>query len=114
MEAVALQRNSAGAALFIFWPLQRAGGAMIKQKLSRGKARKRAERRARDKTAHVANPLRLYRPSRLAELFDVDESTIWRWRIKGVLPAFTQIGGIRGLTEQQVEQVLAQHREGSA
>ena len=57
------------------------------------------------------HPFQLFRTDRLAQLFDVNESTIWRWRQNGVLPAFVEIGGIRGLTSEQVAQVLAQRRE---
>src|SRR4051794_12791008 len=53
-----------------------------------------------------ANPFKLYRVNRLAEIFDVNESTIWRWRQRGLLPAFVEIGGIKGLTEQQLAEVI--------
>lgn len=69
--------------------------------------RRRNQRRLRDK-AHQPHPLRLYRVGRLAELFDVDRATIWRWRKSGVLPLFVKIGGIEGLTEQQVQKLLEQ------
>jgi predicted DNA-binding transcriptional regulator AlpA len=59
------------------------------------------------------HPFRLYRTERLAELFGVDRATIWRWQKSGVLPPFVEIGGVRGLTEEQVAQVLAQ-RGGAA
>jgi predicted DNA-binding transcriptional regulator AlpA len=54
------------------------------------------------------HPFRIYRTERLAELFDVDRATIWRWRINGTLPPFVEIGGIRGLTEQQLGEVMRQ------
>ena len=59
---------------------------------------------------HDPDALRLYRPSRLAALFDVDQSTIWRWRKDGTLPPFTQVGGISGLTEEQVAEVIERNR----
>jgi predicted DNA-binding transcriptional regulator AlpA len=54
------------------------------------------------------HPFRIYRPERLAELFGVDRATIWRWRKAGLLPPFVQIGGVSGLTEEQVSEVLKQ------
>jgi predicted DNA-binding transcriptional regulator AlpA len=54
------------------------------------------------------HPFRLYRTERLAELFGVDRGTVWRWRKAGLLPPFVELGGIRGLTEQQVAEVLKQ------
>jgi hypothetical protein len=78
-------------------------------------ARRRASR-ARPRATRVvdfgANPNRIYRPGRLAELFDVDGTTIWRWSKNGTLPQFVEIGGIRGLTEQQVTELLEQRRQG--
>jgi predicted DNA-binding transcriptional regulator AlpA len=58
-----------------------------------------------------ANPLRLYRTHRLAELFDVDPSTIWKWRQRGILPEPVQIGSVHGWTERQLEALFRQHRE---
>jgi predicted DNA-binding transcriptional regulator AlpA len=57
------------------------------------------------------HPHRLYRVERLADLFDVDRATIWRWRKAGLLPPFVEIGGVSGLTEEQVSEVLKQRRE---
>lgn len=56
------------------------------------------------------HPFQLFRTKRLAKLFDVDKSTIWRWRQSGVLPEFVVIGGVTGLTSEQVARVLAQRR----
>jgi hypothetical protein len=58
--------------------------------------------------------LQLYRPGRLAQIFDVDESTIFRWRKSGVLPEFVEVGGIRGLTGVQVQAVLDGHKADEA
>jgi hypothetical protein len=63
---------------------------------------------------HQANPFRLYRVGRLAELFDVDRTTIWRWERAGVLPAFVQIGGVRGLTEAQFAELLKERSEAAS
>lgn len=60
------------------------------------------------RTTPLPSPYKIYRTSRLAELFDVDASTIWRWRKRGVLPKFKRIGGIEGLTEVQLADFLAQ------
>jgi len=60
---------------------------------------------------HDPNPHRLYRPGRLAELFGVDRTTIWRWSRSGVIPPLVRVGGISGLTERQLQQVLSE-REG--
>jgi hypothetical protein len=43
------------------------------------------------------HPFELYRPGRLAQLFHVDPTTIWRWQRDGTLPPFVQIAGIKGL-----------------
>lgn len=58
------------------------------------------------------HPLRFYRPTRLALLFDVDPSTIWRWEQTGVLPPFVDLGpGVRGLTEEMLKEHLDKLRE---
>ena len=51
------------------------------------------------------SPYRIFRTNRLAELFDVDPSTIWRWRQDGTLPQFVKVGGVSGLTEVQLAEV---------
>ncbi len=51
------------------------------------------------------HPLQLFRVGRLAEIFDVDPSTIFRWRKEGVLPPFREVGGVRGLTGEQITEV---------
>ena len=50
--------------------------------------------------------LQLFRVGRLAQLFDVDPSTIWRWKRDGKLPPFKEVCGIEGLTGQQVMTLL--------
>lgn len=57
-----------------------------------------------------AHPYRLYRPSRLAELLDVHESTIWRWRQRGILPPPVEIGGIRGWTDEMLRFLFSQQQ----
>jgi predicted DNA-binding transcriptional regulator AlpA len=52
------------------------------------------------------NPLRLYRPSRLAALLDTDETTIWRWARDGVLPPPVQVAGIKGWTHEMIRKLL--------
>jgi hypothetical protein len=66
---------------------------------------KAEKRRARLQEAHP-HPYALYRTGRLAELFDVDPSTIWKWRKTGVLPPFKEIAGVRGLTGKQLAKLL--------
>ena len=74
----------------------------------RNAARKRRhDQRRLTSKKHQAHPLRLYRVGRLAELFDVDRATIWRWSKDGTLPPPIEIGGIHGWTEQQVQTLLA-------
>ena len=63
--------------------------------------------------AFTAHPFRLYRPKRLAELFDVDRATIYRWRQSGVLPPFVEFGGV-GAHEQQLQQVQQQREVAEA
>lgn len=58
-----------------------------------------------------SSPHRLYRPKRLAELLDVNLSTLWRWRQRGVLPPPVKIGGIVGWTETQVAKLLQERDE---
>jgi hypothetical protein len=48
------------------------------------------------------HPHALYRPGRLCVLFDVDRSTLAKWRKQGLLPPFTKIAGVEGLTGQQI------------
>lgn len=57
------------------------------------------------------HPFRFYRPTRLAKLFDVDVSTIWRWEKDGILPPAVQIGpGVRGWTEDRLKKLLDERR----
>ena len=58
-----------------------------------------------------ANPLRLYRTHRLAELFDVNPSTIWKWRKRGILPEPICFGGVHAWTEPQLEALFKKHLE---
>jgi predicted DNA-binding transcriptional regulator AlpA len=57
------------------------------------------------------NALRLYRTHRLAELLDVNPSTIWKWRKTGVLPEPVHIGSVHGWTESQLEELFAKRLE---
>jgi predicted DNA-binding transcriptional regulator AlpA len=57
--------------------------------------------------ASSENPLRLYRPGRLARLFDVHMTTIWRWQQNGTLPPPVEISpGIRGWPEGQIRELM--------
>jgi hypothetical protein len=70
------------------------------------KARRRL---TRDLPLH---PLQIFRRRRLAEIFDVDECTIWRWRQNSTLPPFVKVGRVCGLTGEQVQEVLKQRMTG--
>jgi predicted DNA-binding transcriptional regulator AlpA len=59
-----------------------------------------------DRDEGQPHPMRLYRTTRLANLFGVDASTIWRWRKAGVLPPPIQIGGVHGWTEAQLQPLM--------
>jgi predicted DNA-binding transcriptional regulator AlpA len=60
----------------------------------------------------VSSKLHIIRPKRLAELFDVNMTTIWRWRKAGVLPPPVQIGpGIKGWTEDEIAELIEQRRQ---
>jgi len=61
----------------------------------------------RTRLAHSANPHRLYRTGRLANLFGVHPCTIWRWKLNGTLPKPIRIGSIEAWTEQQVQQITS-------
>lgn len=73
---------------------------------------KRAAQKERLRSALADHPLRLYRPSRVAALLDVDLATVWRWRRDGVLPPPVEIAGIKGWTSQQLSKLLRTDREG--
>lgn len=79
----------------------------ISEQEQQGRQRQR-ERDAVFATPPAAHPFALYRTSRLAKLFSVRRETIWKWRRDGVLPPFTKIGGVEGLTGEQVERLLEQ------
>jgi len=71
--------------------------------------KKNAARRARrDRLSNVLadHPLRLYRPTRLAALLDVNEATIWRWRKQGRLPEPVTVAGVTGWTHDQIASLL--------
>jgi hypothetical protein len=63
----------------------------------------RHQRRDINFRASGSHPLQIFRPKRLAELFDIDESTVALWRRQGVLPepAF-KCGKIVGWTADQL------------
>jgi predicted site-specific integrase-resolvase len=65
----------------------------------------------RERQPEPLSPLRLYRPSRLAKLLDVNPSTLWRWRKNGVLPAPVCIGGVHGWTHDQIAKLLSNREE---
>jgi hypothetical protein len=67
---------------------------------------KKQRQRVVEDDADAFHPARLYRTKRLAQLLDVDESTVWKMRQRGDLPPFTQVGNIRGLTGPQLKDVL--------
>jgi predicted DNA-binding transcriptional regulator AlpA len=50
--------------------------------------------------------LRLIRPKKLAALFDVNQSTLIRWRKQGLLPKPVEIGGVIGWTEEVLREFL--------
>jgi predicted DNA-binding transcriptional regulator AlpA len=60
-----------------------------------------------DDADHLS-PFKLFRVGRLAQLLDVDRSTIWRWLKSSALPPLIQIGGVRGLTGAQLQKILAE------
>jgi predicted DNA-binding transcriptional regulator AlpA len=73
---------------------------------------KKRKRRSGIQRDHGPHPFRVYRPDRLALLFDVDPSTIWRWYKTGVLPEPVRIGGIHGWTHEQIKSVIPSQTEG--
>jgi predicted DNA-binding transcriptional regulator AlpA len=80
---------------------------MVKKKITTNKERRDLARRH----LNYPHPLRFYRPGRLAELLDVDDATIWRWRKSGILPPPSEISpGIRGWTEEQIRELIEQRR----
>jgi predicted DNA-binding transcriptional regulator AlpA len=52
------------------------------------------------------NPLAIFRTSRVAQIFDCDASTIWRWWAKlKILPPPTEFSpGVSGWTGQQISE----------
>jgi predicted DNA-binding transcriptional regulator AlpA len=67
----------------------------------------------RERIRQRANKFRFYRIGRLAELLDVDPSTIWRWYVREhILPPPIELSpGVRGWTEDQLEELFRQRRE---
>jgi len=80
----------------------------LKRKRNRIKRSRIKRRRVIEDDADAFHPARLYRTKRLAELLDCNESTVWKMRQRGDLPAFTQVGSIKGLTGPQLKAVLKQ------
>jgi predicted DNA-binding transcriptional regulator AlpA len=74
--------------------------------VNRKKNTQRRARRDRLQTVFADHSLRLYRPTRLAALLDVNESTIWRWRRDGRLPEPVTVAGITGWTHDQIAALL--------
>jgi hypothetical protein len=63
----------------------------------------RRQRRDMSFSASASHPLQVYRPHRVAQLFDVDESTVLAWRKDGVLPEpAVRIGRVFGWTHAQI------------
>lgn len=61
--------------------------------------------------ASSSSPIRIIRPSRLATLWNIDPSTVWRWVKGGVLPPPIQIGpGIKGWREDDLKALLERRR----
>jgi len=77
-----------------------------KQRQRRDQHRERLQPTA--ESAAQPSPLQLYRTGRLAQLFDVHRSTIFRWRESGKLPPFVNIGGVEGLTGDQMQRLYRQ------
>jgi predicted DNA-binding transcriptional regulator AlpA len=68
---------------------------------------KMATHKVRARINHTPHPFRLYRVGRLAKLFDVDPSTIWKWyAVQHILPPPISIGNVRGWTEPQLNAVF--------
>jgi len=47
----------------------------------------------------------------LAELLDVDPSTIWKWEKNGTLPKPIRIAGVHGWTEEMLTEFFAARRQ---
>jgi hypothetical protein len=61
----------------------------------------------RIRAAFEGHPLRLYTPTRLADLFDVDQSTLHRWEKAGLVPKrITLPSGKRMWSENQLKSWL--------
>jgi predicted DNA-binding transcriptional regulator AlpA len=74
--------------------------------VNRKKNTQRQARRDRLQIVFADHSLRLYRPTRLAALLDVNESTIWRWRRDGRLPEPVTVAGVTGWTHDQIAALL--------
>jgi predicted DNA-binding transcriptional regulator AlpA len=57
-----------------------------------------------------ASRLKFVREHRLAKLLGVHPSTVWRWRKNNTLPPASRVGRIVGWWENELVDVLAQHR----
>lgn len=55
---------------------------------------------------YEAHPIRLYRPTRLAKLFGIDLSTLWRWEQLGLLPKPVMIGSFKAWPEPTLKSWL--------
>jgi hypothetical protein len=71
-------------------------------------------RKASNADVMRSSPLKLIRPGRLAQLWDVDPSTIWRYRKDGILPPPVQVGCIEGWTEDQLKAVMRPRQQKGA
>lgn len=80
----------------------------VRQNQQRKAARRRAWPPviAADKVIH---PLAIYRPGRVAEIFDIDEATVWRWwaKLKILPPPIEFSPGIHGWTHTQISKLIA-------
>jgi hypothetical protein len=125
LTAGRLNANSAWVVFFI-WSLraQHHGGYLLQQQRSHPRRRRKKKTSAKRKPSRWCtkapadqippiHPHCLYRSGRLCRIFDVDRSTLVRWRKQGKLPKFTRVGGVEGLTGEQILTLYAQGREAS-
>jgi hypothetical protein len=77
------------------------------------KSERRSKARAERDQSFASSPYRIFRKKRLIELFDIDQSTWWRWRREGRIPepAFCN-GAIEGWSEAQVKLMFKQRGVG--
>lgn len=75
---------------------------------------KSAGARASTRPYRDNEPLRFYRPKRLAALLGVHLTTVWRWRKLGILPPPIELSpGVRGWTERQIGEVIDARQAGA-